>query len=210
LDIKLDAGRKRKRTESIALVAQSMELEFSDSDIFNIPKHYDGYPYIGEGYNRCSFNVIYGKHRGYEIKAFDHEYYFNDTTVNYRKFSTVVIDTGCCFSTLLVRPEGVCYKYAGALGFINDDINFESDEFNRSFYVNSEDKKFAYDVLHPRMMNFLLANKEWCFQMVQGSIILCLERVFTPEEFRNGINFLYNLVEHLPEHLQRGIQQRSA
>ena len=46
-------------------------------------------------------------------------------------------------------------KIAGALGF--HDINFESSEFSRKFHIKCADKKFAYDVIHPRMMEFLLA-----------------------------------------------------
>src|SRR5205085_4299284 len=48
---------------------------------------------------------------------------------------------------LLIRPETLMDKVAGALGF--DDIDFESEEFSRRFLVKSPDKKFAYDVVSP-------------------------------------------------------------
>ena len=58
---------------------------------------------------------------------------------------------------LLIRPEGFFDKVAGAFGF--DDIDFESEEFSRAFFVKSSDKRFAYDVLHPRMLELLMAER---------------------------------------------------
>lgn len=37
-----------------------------------------------------------------------------------------------------------------------DDIELESEEFNAAFQVFGDQPRFAYDVLHPRMMRFLL------------------------------------------------------
>ena len=56
---------------------------------------------------------------------------------------------------LFIRPEGFFDKIAGALGF--DDINFESKEFSSRFLVKSGNKKFAYDVIHPQTMEFMMA-----------------------------------------------------
>ena len=41
--------------------------------------------------------------------------------------------------------------------FGHDDIDFESAEFSRNFYVKSSDRKWAFDILHARAMEFLLA-----------------------------------------------------
>ncbi|MEZ5191462.1 MAG: DUF3137 domain-containing protein [Nocardioides sp.] len=44
------------------------------------------------------------------------------------------------------------------------DIELESEDFNRAFTVTCSDRKFASDVLHPRMMEFLLAHTEASFR----------------------------------------------
>ena len=54
--------------------------------------------------------------------------------------------------------EGLFSKLAQAVGY--DDIDFESAEFSRKFCVRSKDKRFAYDVCHPRLMEYLLANHD--------------------------------------------------
>ena len=43
---------------------------------------------------------------------------------------------------------------AAVIGF--DDIDLDYREFNKKFYVKSPDKKYAYDLLHSRAMEFLL------------------------------------------------------
>src|SRR5204862_1433100 len=67
---------------------------------------------------------------------------------------------------LLIRPEGFFDKLAAMIGF--SDINFESAEFSRRFLVKSSDKKFAYDVIDPRMMDFLLATRPFPIDLHQG------------------------------------------
>lgn len=56
--------------------------------------------------------------------------------------------------SLLIRQERVFDRLAGVIGF--DDIDFEPHEFSQRYYVKSDDKRFAYDVVHPRMMQCLL------------------------------------------------------
>ena len=45
-------------------------------------------------------------------------------------------------------PEGCWTGSSG--GLAGNDIELESDDFNRAFSVSCPDRKFASDVLHPR------------------------------------------------------------
>ncbi|NOL40278.1 hypothetical protein HPO96_08485 [Kribbella sandramycini] len=49
---------------------------------------------------------------------------------------------------------------------LSSGISFESEDFNRQFGIFAQDKKFAYDVIHPRQMEFLMANPPSSFQIV--------------------------------------------
>jgi hypothetical protein len=51
--------------------------------------------------------------------------------------------------SLLIRREDIGDKLIGGLGF--DDIDFESEEFSRDFWVKSDNRRHAYGVIHPRM-----------------------------------------------------------
>jgi hypothetical protein len=45
-------------------------------------------------------------------------------------------------------------------------ITFESEAFNKRFSVTAQDPKFAYDVIHPRQMEYLMANPPAPFRIV--------------------------------------------
>lgn len=44
-------------------------------------------------------------------------------------------------------------------------ISFESEAFNEQFAVSAQDTKFAYDVIHPRQMEYLMATTPVAFQI---------------------------------------------
>lgn len=52
----------------------------------------------------------------------------------------------------------------GRKGF-GGGISFESEAFNRQFAVHAQDTKFAYDVIHPRQMEYLMANPPASFRI---------------------------------------------
>ena len=62
---------------------------------------------------------------------------------------------GISLPPLSVDPENFLERFVGRL--TGNDIDLESEEFNRAFTVGCPDRKFASDVLHPQMMEFLLA-----------------------------------------------------
>ncbi|GAB2650687.1 hypothetical protein [Kribbella swartbergensis] len=45
-------------------------------------------------------------------------------------------------------------------------ISFESEAFNDQFAVHAHDAKYAYDVIHPRQMEYLMASRPASFQFV--------------------------------------------
>lgn len=61
----------------------------------------------------------------------------------------------------------------GALG-VRDRCHFESVDFDARFVVGCADKKFASDVIHPRMMDFLLATNPPPMTMSAGGLTLRL------------------------------------
>jgi len=58
------------------------------------------------------------------------------------------------FPKLIVRRERALDRIKSAFGF--DDIDFESKAFSDRFFVGSSDKRFAYRLITPRMMEFLM------------------------------------------------------
>lgn len=73
---------------------------------------------------------------------------------------------------LRISPEAMTDQVVAAVG--GQDIAFESEAFNGAWRVRAEDAKFAHDVLHPRMMERLLADDARGLSVwVVGSELLC-------------------------------------
>ncbi len=106
------------------------------------------------------------------------------------------------FPQLLIEPENSEDLFSRAANlFTNNDIKFESAEFSRNFRVRSRDKKFAYDVCNPQMMDYLLANGDLRIE-IQGPAILL---AFTPQVPVDQIEFnlerLAQIRSLLPQYL---------
>ena len=71
---------------------------------------------------------------------------------------------GISLPPLSVDPENFLDRFVGRL--TDNDIDLESEDFNRAFTVSCPDRKFASDVLHPQMMEFLLEHRQvgWRFE----------------------------------------------
>ena len=203
----------RKRREELFALAVKLNLTFSQRDPFDIPALYDACDWFSQGHDHEASNVIYGRLGAYQVKAFDYTYETDSTdsdshaSHNKHHFSCVILDTDAACPSLIIRPEGFFDRVAGAVGF--EDVDFESDEFSRKFYVKSVDKKFAYDVIHARTMEFLLANPGWSLQLLGRSLIVVAGSfsTFKPEKFEQALTFAQEFLGLFPDYLKRELQR---
>jgi hypothetical protein len=194
----------QKRREELFALANELGLEFYHFDPFHLEQVYASFDCMSRGHSRKACNVMRGRLKDYEVTAFDFIYYTtqsNGKTTRQQKhqLSVVAVDTTVFFKPLLIRPEGLFDRVAGMVGF--DDIDFESSEFSRMFYVASPDKKFAYDVIHQRMMQFLMTNPGWSLQMVGRTVIVYNGNTFAADDFRRAIDFVYGFFGQYPDYL---------
>jgi hypothetical protein len=106
--------------------------------------------------------------------------------------------------SLSIRAEGIFDKLAGVLGF--SDINFESAEFSRRFHVKCEIERFAYDVIDPRMMEFLLAAQPLPIQIEQNLCCISTNGRWKPEQFEQQVQFAKDFFSHWPPHVVKSLQ----
>lgn len=101
---------------------------------------------------------------------------------------------------LRVRPEGVADRVKSAVGL--DDIDFESAEFSRRYHVASRDRRFAYDVLHPRAIELLLEPGTPRFEIAGGVLLLSSRRKrWRPDEFRAARDWATRFFALWPRHV---------
>lgn len=200
---------EKKRQDALAGLAQELGLRFDPGLDHDHDDEYAQFEIFRRGHARAARNTMHGSvtlfGQACDLVAGDYRYKVtsgsgkNRTTSTYR-FSYLIVHPPWDTPPLLIRPEGVFDKIKGAFGF--DDIDFESAEFSRKFYVKSSDKRFAYDVLHPRMMEFLLAVKPPMIDIEGGA--LCLSdgaRRWEADTFKLHIKFLGQFCEQWPRHL---------
>jgi hypothetical protein len=164
---------KDTRLPDLRALAAARGLAFHDDDPFNLPDVYDGTLFTNEGHDKKASNVIEGRAGEVDVRFFDYEYTVTVTrtrhvpgtrpgtghTETYTEEETHY-KSGCAVHTplrlkgLFIRPESFFDKAAAFCGF--EDIDLDLAEFNKKFYVTSDDKKFAYDVLSQKAMEFLL------------------------------------------------------
>lgn len=133
-----------------------------------------------------AFNVLRGHYFGQPLFIFDFQYRLGARggTISQTFFVLVEKKT---FPQLLIFN---CESSKAETLFFADQIHFESIDFSQHFHVHSTDKKFAYDVCTPQMIEYLLANKAENIEIrIQGPLIV-LE--FEPRVPVNRIEFNLN------------------
>jgi hypothetical protein len=162
----------KKRREEFAALAAARGWTYAESDDRYVDR-YAGAPF-GLGHDRQANNVLTGAHDSRPFAAFDYRYSTTSTSTDAQghtsthtevhNFSVIALEVGVRLPELSVTPEGFFGRLIGRL--TNNDIEFESEQFNRAFTVHCEDRKFATDVIHPRMMEYLLTVPDlaWSFR----------------------------------------------
>ena len=87
-----------------------------------------------------------------------------------------------------------------------DDIDFESAEFSRKFFVKAKDKRWAYDVIHTRTMQFLLDMPQFTMQFDPLHAIAHRSSKFKTGEFEAAAEVIVGILDRLPDYLVKQMQ----
>jgi hypothetical protein len=191
---------KKKRREELGRMATQLGLQFSQSDQFGLLGLPFGLLKMGDG--RGCENVMWGTWEGIDLREFDYWYYEESTdskgnrTKTYYRFSCVTSELPFTSSPLSITRENIFTRLADHLGF--QDINFESEDFNRKFQIKSKDRKFATDLIDARMMQWLLGeDKGWSFEL-SGPHLLCYHKKLRPVELTPLFGQMKEFRDHIP------------
>ena len=195
----------RKRREAFAALATRLGLTFSPEHDTDISSRFEFLNKLSQGSNRYAYNILSGHHRGHSVLAFDYHYETHSTDskgnrrTDHHHFSFFILTLERSFPELTIASEGIFSKFAQALGY--DDIDFESHEFSRKFCVRSRDKKFAYDVCHARMMEYLLANDDLVIEIEDAALALAFARRLASDAIEPNLERLVQVRSLLPNYL---------
>lgn len=203
----------KRRREAFAALAAARGWSYTERDD-RWTGTFGGSPF-NSGHNRQASNILRGEHDTRGFVAFDYVYYTTETSTDSNghtssrevahRYSVVALEVGATFPALAVSPEGMFSRMVGRL--TNRDIELESEEFNRAFTVTCPDRKFASDVLHPRMMEFLLAHRDSSFRF-EGVWVLSIEKGRADiERVLPRLAHLDTVVDNVPEFVWRQVRE---
>ena len=104
------------------------------------------------------------------------------------------------FPKVTIGPVSLSAKLEAVFG-LGDEVKFEFAEFSRRFCVRSADKKFAYDVCNPQMMEYLLANRDLEVEIQGPAILLAFEPQLPVGQIEFNLQRLIEIRSRLPEYL---------
>ncbi|TDE99025.1 hypothetical protein EXU48_02230 [Occultella glacieicola] len=159
-------------------------------------------PPFRQGSSRRASEVLTGTFHGEQISSFTYTYTTgsgkNRTTHHYH---VVSLHLPTALPGLQLTPEGAGTAIAKFFG--GQDIEFESAAFNDAWRVRASSARFAYDFIHPRMMERLLQG-----DAVGRSITVEGEDIYLWANGRQQLayidaylNLLYGIVDRVPRHL---------
>lgn len=154
------------------------------------------------GSSRTASNAVTWTAHGRSFIAFDYSYTVgsNDHRKTYRH-QIIAITLPAPLPTLQLTPEGPGAGLADFFG--RQDIRLESDEFNDTWQVKGPDGQYAFDFLHPLMMQRLLAaDARGLTIVVEGTdIYVAVPDLIEIERYDYFANLLYGIYNLIPRHL---------
>jgi len=126
---------------------------------------------FGVGHGRRVSELMTGRFEGRSVMSFGYRYSTSSgKSESTYTFHVVSMALPAYLPNLELTPEGLGARIARTFG--GQDIQFESEDFNRAWRVRAGDIKFAHDVLHPRLMERLLRGDVGFSVRIEGTDIL--------------------------------------
>jgi len=194
-----------QRRKELAAWAAEKGLLFSATKDRGLDDRFSSFGCLRRGHSQYAYNIAEGDWNGRRVTAFDYRYVTGsgkNRSTHY--FSAIILRSDVQLKPLSVRPEGVFDRVTEFFGL--DDIDFESAEFSNAFFVQASDRKWAYDVIHARTMDFLLASPRFSVQMGGRFVIAWSDVAFSPDQFTQAAGLITGLLDGLPEYVR---QQRA-
>lgn len=197
---------EKKRREAFQVLAARLGLRFVEKDK-SIADRYRFLDKLRQGSDRYAQNILSGQYRNHPIIAFDYHYETHSTDskghrqTHHHWFSFFILEQPRAFPELRIYPETFLSKIGQALGYA--DIDFESAEFSRKFTVRSKDKRFAYDIVTTKMMEYLLAHPHLSLEIENQCVALGFDKRLDPPQIEHCLDQLIEIREMFPEYLYR-------
>lgn len=188
-----------KRQDALGKVALELGFEFHPArDRTKMGGRFDRINLLQEGHDRYTENHLVGHFDNHPVVACDYHY---ETGSGKNRcdhyFGVVFVEVPLRMTEVRIRQEHFFDKIAAAVGF--EDIDFELAEFSKRYYVAAADRKFAYDLIHARAIEYLLEHPDYCWEFEGSTIAMYQSSCFKPEQIRPAIEAAVGFIRLIPE-----------
>ncbi len=214
------AGSHRRR-KALAAWAARIGLTYAPARDPGMAARLPDFAVFGQGRNQYAYNVVSGVFEGRETVAFDYHYETQhthtvretdangnvrtrtETRTSHHHFSAVLVRPELRLKPLLIRPEGLFDKVADFFG--KGDLDFESAEFSRRYHVTAADRRWAYDVLHARTIDFLLNQPRLVVEMDPHHVLVMRpgQQTMSAQMFDAAVRTADQVLDLLPEYVRQ-------
>lgn len=191
-----------QRRKKIEAYAKSQGWTFSPDKDKGMLDRYPRFKCLRRGHSRYANNIMRGNRDGRDITAFDYHYVTgHGKSRRVHNFSALIIQSPLPLKALYLRPENIFDRVTDFFGY--DDIDFESAEFSREFFVKAQDKRWAYDILHQRMIEYLLEAPKFHFQLDSKDIMVWRNKRLSEKDFDDAFALIHGMLSRLPEYVKK-------
>lgn len=197
----LDEEAKKARTRAMAVAAHRLGFGFAGGKTGYHKGIFEYFTQLNQGHSRFAYNALWGTTDGHRIDAFDYHFAVTrstgkSTTTSHYHRSVVMLHLPVACPRLTVFEEDIASKIAQFAGY--DDIDFESAEFSRRYCVRSEDKRFAYNLITPAMMEFLMSRPGLFFEIRDKLLVIVNDPQVGPEDYPALIRRAVDIRHRIP------------
>ena len=204
---------ERKRRRALEAFAAARGFTFVADAPGGLPATYARLEPFDRGRSRLAWNLVSGRTAaggpaGGEIhwQMFDYRYTTGSgKNKKTHRFGVVAarLPGVAALPRIAIRPEGVLDRIAGFVGF--DDIDFESEAFSRRYHVKSEDRRRVFDLIHPRMMDYLMGLPDFHWQLWGPFVVITRSGRYGADELPPVMEAIEGFARLIPDYVRQDL-----
>jgi hypothetical protein len=218
----------KKRKEQLAQLAAELGFEFLPEGLTRNPptggfwaalssafeaspdvqflSRFEGFSPFGQGHSPDIASLMVGRRDGLDWYVFDYTYKTTSsngktTTTTTHPFGIVAVRVPLALPGLSMAPENVFHRIGSKLGV--KELTFELEEFNRRYFVQCQDARAAHDLLHPRAIEYLMAQPVRNWQMGGYHLLITKGGFYDPLEIRHVMEEAKGFLDLVPEYVRQ-------
>lgn len=167
--------RAAKRRDAALALAGNLGLQLSRGDPLDLLDL--DHRLFRKGDRRRIDTTVHGEIRGRQVALCDYVYTEvtrnaqGNTTQNDYRMSLCALRLAQPLPWIEVTPESLGGRFLNVIG-VGNDVQYESDEFNREFKVLAAERDYAFTLIDPGVIEWLLSSLKDCHLEIVGDRLI--------------------------------------